>query len=173
MFDAKLRQRLCWTGGGVVLGLLFGGLWPSSPAHAVATSQIDSFSVCTAPVDEEGEAIFFLDYLTGDLKGAALNPNTGKFTAFFGANVANSLGVDITKNPRYLLVSGIANFRRGNGNGQLGNSALYVGELTSGKVVAYGIPWLRAARNAAMQPTVVPLLPLDSYQFRNVQVRNP
>jgi hypothetical protein len=172
MLDANLRRRLCWTGGGVVLGLLFGGLWPNSPAHAVATSQIESFSICTAPIDEEGEGVFFLDYLTGELKGAALSPNFGKFNALFGVNVATTLGVDITKNPRYLLVSGQANFRRGAGNQQLGGSVLYVAELSSGKVAAYGIPWTRAARNA-QQPVQVPLTPLDVYQFRNVQVRNP
>jgi hypothetical protein len=169
MFDANLRRRLWWMGGGVVLGLVLGGLWPDSPAHAVATSQIDSFSICTAPIDDDGEGVFFLDYLTGDLKGAALNPANGKFTAFFGMNVATSLGIDVTKNPRYLLVSGVANFRRGAGQQQMGNSVLYVAELTSGKVAAFGIPWTRAARNAPVQTT---LTPLDVYQFRKVEVRN-
>jgi hypothetical protein len=157
-------------GGGLVLGLVFGGLWPSSPAHAVATASLESFSVCTSPLDGEGEAIFFLDYLTGDLKGAALNPNTRTFTGFFSANVATGLGVDITKQPKYLLVSGMASFRRGAGVQQLGSSVLYVAELTSGKVAAYGVPWNPAARNASGQ---APLIPLDVYQFRNVQVRNP
>ena len=83
MFDANLRRRLCWMSGGLVLGLALAGFWPHSPAHAVATSQLDSFSVCTAPLDGEGEAIFFLDYLTGDLKGATLNPNTRTFAGFF------------------------------------------------------------------------------------------
>lgn len=170
MFDANLKRRLCWMGGGLVLGLVLGGLWPNSPAHAVATASIDSFSVCTAPLDQEGEAVFFLDYLTGDLKGAALNPNTRTFTAFFATNVATGLGVDITKQPRYLLVSGGANFRRAPGSQQLGSSVLYVAELTSGKVAAYGIPWNSAARNASGQ---APLMPLAVYQFRDVQVRNP
>jgi hypothetical protein len=169
MFDATLRRRLWWLGGGVAVGLMLGGMWPDSPAHAVATSQIDSFSVCTAAIDDDGEAIFFLDYLTGDLKGAAINPQNGKFTAFFGVNVATSLGVDITKNPRYLLVSGTANFRRAAGGVQMGSSVLYVAELTSGKVAAFGVPWNRTGRNA---PAQVTLTPLDVYQFRNVQVRS-
>jgi hypothetical protein len=84
-------------------------------------------------------------------------------------NVATSLGIDVTKNPRYLLVSGVANFRRGAGQQQMGNSVLYVAELTSGKVAAFGIPWTRAARNAPVQTT---LTPLDVYQFRKVEVRN-
>lgn len=169
MFDATLRRRVCWVSGGLIVGLILGGVWPDSPAHAVATSQLDSFSVCTAPIDDDGEAVFFLDYLTGDLKGAALNPNNGKFTAFFATNVASGLGIDVTKNPRYLLVSGMANFRRAAGTQQFGSSVLYVAELTSGKVAAYGIPWSRAARNAPVQAA---LAPLDVYQFRNVQVRS-
>src|SRR5262249_17925542 len=133
MFDANLGRRLCWMSGGLLVGLVLGGLWPDSPAHAVATSRIESFAAWTGPIAADGEAIFFLDYLTGELKGAALNPNTGTFTASFGVNVAGGLGVDPTKNPKYLLVSGVANFRRAAGNSQMGSSVLYVAELTSGK----------------------------------------
>jgi hypothetical protein len=173
MFDATVRRRVMWMGGGVVLGLVLGGVWPDSPAHAVATSQIESFSVCTAPIDEDGEGVFFLDYLTGELKGAALNPSNGKFTVVFGVNVATTLGVDITKNPKYLLVSGTANFRRAVNTQQMGSSVLYVAELSSGKVAAYGIPWNPRARTAAVSaPVPVTLAPLDVYQFRNVQVRS-
>jgi hypothetical protein len=171
MSKTNLRQRFIWMGGGVVLGLILGGLWPESPAHAVATSQVDSFSVCTAPLDGDGEAIFFLDYLTGDLKGAALNPNTRQFTAFFSANVAQALQVDPSKNPRYLMVSGMASFRQGAGATRLGSSVIYVAEVTTGNVAAYGIPWNQAARNSA--GGTAPLVLLHGYKFRDVQVRNP
>lgn len=170
MYDPNLRRRFVWMGGGVLLGLVLGGFWPDSPAHAVATSQIDSFSVCTAPIDGQDEGIFFLDYLTGDLKGAALNPNTRTFTTTFGVNVAQGLGVDVTKNPRYLLVSGMANFRGNAGATRMGNSVLYVAELTSGKVAAYGIPFIQ---NRAQASGAAPLVLLDVGMFRQVQVRNP
>ena len=113
MWDANLRRRLCWMGGGLVLGLVFGGLWPDSPAHAVATSQIDGFAACTTPLDSEIEGIFVLDSITGDLKGTALNPITRQFTVSFGVNVASAFGLDATAKPRYLLVSGAASFRGG------------------------------------------------------------
>src|SRR5688572_32596015 len=87
MWDANLRRRLCWMGGGLILGLVFGGIWPDSPAHAVATSQIDGFAACTTPLDNEIEGIFILDSITGDLKGTALNPVTRQFTVSFGTNV--------------------------------------------------------------------------------------
>jgi hypothetical protein len=155
---------------GVIVGLVIGGLWPDSPAHAVATAQIESFAICTAPLDEDGEAVFFLDYLTGDLRGAAISPNNYRFAAAFQANVTTDLGVDATKQPKYLLVSGVNQFRKAAGGVQLGNSVIYVAELTSGKVAAYGIPWQRNLRNSN-QPVKAPLQLLDSLEFRNVQIR--
>ena len=172
MSDPSLRQRWSYLAAGLILGLIAGGFWPDSPAHAVATAQLESFAVCTAPLDDDGEAIFFLDYLTGDLKGAAINPNNGKFTALFQANVTTDLGVDVTKGPKYLLVSGVNSFRRMAGGPQLGNSVIYVAELSTGKVVAYGIPWQKQARNSATE-VKVSLQLLHGFTFRNVAVRNP
>lgn len=171
MNDRSLRRRWSYLAAGLILGLIAGGLWPDSPAHAVATSQIESFAVCTAPIDDDGEGIFFLDYLTGDLRGAAINPNNGKFTAAFQANVTTDLGVDPTKGPKYLLVSGVQNFRRAAGSPQFGSSVIYVAELTTGKVVAYGIPWQKQARQQGNVKVSLQLL--DGFPFRTVQVRNP
>ena len=54
---------------------------------------------------------------------------------------------------------------------QMGSSVLYVAELTSGKVAAYGIPWNRARPQRA--PTKSPLIvQLDVCQFRDVAVRD-
>ena len=61
-----------------------------------------------------------LDYLTGDLKAAVVNLQTGKFTSFFESNVQADLGTGTTKNPRYVMVTGRAAMRRG-GLGQLGS----------------------------------------------------
>ena len=170
MVERNSFRRWAYVAAGLIVGLVIGGMWPDSPAHAVATSQIESFAICTAPVDEDGEAIFFLDYLTGDLKGAAISPINGKFSAAFQANVATDLGIDATKQPKYLLVSGVNQFRKQAGNLQFGNSVIYVAELTSGKVAAYGIPWQRNVRNSA-QPVKAPLTLLDLLEFRNVQLR--
>ncbi len=79
---------------------------------------------------------------------------------------ATSLGVDITKSPKYLLVSGTANFRRGAGGVQMGSSVLYVAELDLGQGRGLWRPLESLGRNA---PAQVTLTPLDVYQFRNVQ----
>jgi hypothetical protein len=170
MWDANLRRRLCWMGGGLVLGLVFGGLWPDSPAHAVATSQIESFAACTTPLDNDIEGIFILDSITGDLKGTALNPVTRTFTVSFGTNVAAAFGLDAAAKPRYLMVSGAANFRGGSGNQRPANSIIYVAEMTSGKVAAYAIPWSSQRPTA---PTMVPLQLIGAFSFRDNVVRNP
>ena len=58
------------------------------------------------------EAVYFLDFLTGDLRAAALSKQTGKFHAFYQYNVNNDLGVDASKSPRYMMVTGVADLRR-------------------------------------------------------------
>jgi hypothetical protein len=92
--------------------------------------------------------------------------------AFFQANVTTDLGVDLAKGPKYLLVSGVNNFKRVAGVPQFGTSVIYVAELTSGKVVAYGVPWQRQNRNST-SPYRSPMVLMDSFTFRTVAVRNP
>lgn len=171
MFGTNQRQRIVWLSIGVLVGLVVGGIWPQSPAHAVATAQQESFALCTAFVDDEGEGVFCLDSLTGELKGALLSSVNGQFAFQFQANVGAYLKVDATKGAKYVMVSGSANFRRGVGNAQFGNSVLYVAELNSGSVVAYGIPWARAARSTGPAPAVIPLTPLSAWKFRDVAIR--
>ena len=67
------------TGLGLVIGLNLEGLWPSVPLHATATHGIDKFAIATGLVDNSVEALYFLDFLTGDMRAAVINPKTGKF----------------------------------------------------------------------------------------------
>ena len=59
-------------------------------------------------MDEDVEAVFFLDFLTGELKGAALNKQLGKFTAYFAARPIDDIGADPSKNPSYMMTTGMA-----------------------------------------------------------------
>jgi hypothetical protein len=154
--------------GGLVCGLVGGAilanLWPESPVHASATDRINTFAVATGAVDEDVEAVFFLDFLTGDLRAAVINKNNHKFMAFFEENVLDELGVDPAKNPKFMMVTGVANLRRGSGV-QPGRCVVYVAEVTTGTVVAYGIPWAPGWANLT-QPLRRPLVPLDMTRFR-------
>lgn len=170
MVNAFRFNSAAWLAAGVLVGLAAGRLLPHAPAHAMATDRQENFAIATGPVDEEMEAVFFLDFLTGELKAAVLSPITGKFNALYQAQIAGDLGVDASKNPKYLLVTGLAQLRRGGGQIQPGASVVYVAELTSGKVAAYAVPWSRGAANSNI-PIKANLVPLDSMQFRTAVIR--
>ncbi len=165
-----MRTRLfgspaVWLAGGVVIGWAIGTLWLQTPIHAVATDRVDNFALATGPLDDDTEALFYLDFLSGELKATALSPIARKFFASFTANVAQDLGVDVSKNPQYMMVTGNSIFRRGGGQVQPGNSVVYVAELTSGKVAAYAVPWSQAYAIAGRQIRA-PLVLLDVNPMR-------
>jgi hypothetical protein len=169
MAHAFRGNWLLWLAMGLVLGLLIGGWWPSTSLHAVATDRYDTFAIATGPVDEKVEAIFFLDFLTGDLRAAVLN-QFGKFTAFYQYNIQQDLGIEKGKNPRYLLVTGVNDIRRGAARLRPSRSIVYVAEINSGAVAAYAIPWAPDSWSTA-QVIKAQMVPLDATKFRTAAVR--
>ena len=132
-----------------VLGLLTAGFWPNVPVHAVATDRADGFAMATGYCDEQVEAVYFLDFLTGDLSAAVVSKQTGRFNAFYTYNVTGDLAVNPGRPPRYTITTGSADLRRGGGKATgLSRSLVYVAELNSGKVAAYAIPWSSSLWNA-------------------------
>jgi hypothetical protein len=98
--------------------------------------------MATGPLDTDVEAVYLLDFLTGELKAIVLGKQPGTFSGFFMANVAKDLGIDPQKNPKFLMVTGMVGLRRGGGNrAQLSNAICYVAEITSGKLAAYAVQW--------------------------------
>ena len=137
---------LAGLGIGLVFGLLFAGYWPDVPVHAVATDRTDGFAIATGYCDESVEAVYFLDFLTGNLGAAVLSKQSGKFNAIYTHNVNGDLGVEPSKNPRFLMTTGQADLRRTGGKGASpSRSILYVAEATTGRVAAYAIPWSSSA----------------------------
>ncbi len=158
MWEKLTSRRAAWLLAGLCLGMLVRGAWPETPALAVATDSDEYGAIATGPLDDSLEGFFYLDFTTGELRGTALSPITRKFFANFRANVARDLGVDLRRNPRFLLTTGSALFRPGAGPVQPANAIVYVYELTSGKVAAYAVPWSQAQattgapiRNAALK----------------------
>jgi hypothetical protein len=169
------ESRAKWLSLGLVVGFVVGaslsGVLPQTPVHAVATHGQDSFAISTGLVEEDLEGIYFLDFLTGDLRGAVISTLTGKFLSFFTYNVAADLSHQGAKNPRYLMVTGIINFRRGFGNIQPGRSIIYIAEATSGQVAAYAIPW-SSQLQVAGRPQTGSFVFLDKKKFRTTEVRD-
>ena len=172
--NAPTRTHLAWLGAGLAIGLVIGlnaaGWWPQVPIHAVATHGQENFAICTTPMDEDVEAVFVLDDLTGDLRGAALNVQMRRLYTGFDYNVMNDLVTVNNKNAHYRIVSGMANIRQNIQAGPLAHSVLYVAEVNSGQLVVYGIPWLAGRAQAAM-PVKTTLVVLDRWQFRTTPVR--
>lgn len=165
-----LRKRRHWLlalGIGMVGGLILGGYWPHTPLHAVATDRADTFAMATGPVDADVEAVYLLDFLTGDLKALVLGKQPGTFSGLFERNVAADLGIDAQRNPKFLMVTGMINLRRAGGSRMQPGSALcYVAEITSGKMAAYAVPWT-ASMFASGQAQSGPLMLVSKAPFRN------
>lgn len=168
------HSRAAWLAGGVILGLIVGlniqGLWPNVPLHATATHGLEKFAICTGLVDESVEALYFLDYLTGDMRAAVINPKTGKFNSFFTRNISTDFG-GAGRTTGYLMVTGLTDMPRGAANFQYAKSIVYVAEATTGQVAAYTIPW-NSSFQAAGRPQSGEFQPLDVRQFRTAFVRD-
>jgi hypothetical protein len=140
---------LTGLGIGLVIGILFAGGWPNVPLHAVSTDRTDGFAIATGYCDESVEAVYFLDFVTGDLSAAVVSKQNGRFNAFYKRNVVADLGINPAKPPRFLLTTGTVDLRRSGGKtNALSRSLVYVAELQSGNVAAYAIPWSSSAWNA-------------------------
>jgi hypothetical protein len=155
---------------GLVVGLNIQGLWPSVPLHATATHGLDKFAIATGLVDNGVEALYFLDFLTGDMRAAVINPKTGRFNSFFTRNIAADFG-GAGRSTGYLMVTGYADMPRGMNNFQFAQSIVYVADVTTGSVAAYTIPW-NSTFQAAGRPQYGEFQPLDVQQFRTAFVRD-
>ncbi len=134
---------------GMLFALVFAGYWPNVPMHAVATDRTEGFAVATGYCDESVEAVYFLDFATGDLSAAVVSKQTGRFNAFYTRNILADLKINPARPPRFLLTTGNADLRRTGGKtAQLSRSLAYVAELQSGNVAAYAIPWSSSDWNA-------------------------
>ena len=171
-----MRKLLSNRAGTLLAGLICGVVlalamrWaPESQLHAVASHSQDTCAVATGFLQEDVEAFFFLDYITGDLRGTALNTQTGKFAALFHRNVLADLGMSGAANAKFTLVTGQARLSNRGSAIRPGLSVVYVTDQTSGATAAYGVPTVPNLRQRGQGPTEFVLL--DTAQFRNVQLR--
>ena len=111
------RSRSAYVGMGLVLGLVI-GLEPRRPlaqrcrcTPRPRTASISSPSRRALSMTGV-EALYFLDFLTGDMRAAVINPKTGKFNSFFTRNIASDFG-GAGRNSGYLMVTGSVNMPRG------------------------------------------------------------
>ncbi|MEN1679055.1 MAG: hypothetical protein AAGJ46_05650 [Planctomycetota bacterium] len=161
-------------GLGVSVGLNLSGeptyQLPAIPVDAATAQRFDNFAVATGPVDGEIEAFYFLDFLTGALSARAINTRTGEFAALYQHNVSMDFG-GAAKNPKYLMVTGMANIPRGRGNTQIARSVVYITEATTGRMVAYVMPW-NSSMQASGRPQAGQFLKIAQVELRSTFVRD-
>ncbi len=157
---------------GLFVGQFFASSWSPSaktekdswlkqiPVHAMATQGQENFVIASGYVGDGIEGIYFLDFLTGDLKATVINERAGGFSSFFDYNISDDFNLAQVRNPKYLMVTGQANDLTTSGvGGQMANSVLYVVEASTGQLVAYGLPWSRSMHTAGkiQRGTFIPL----------------
>jgi len=171
-------QRVCNHTAIMIVGMAMGaaltagwhGLTSTSKAYAVATHGSDNFAIATGLVENEIEALYFLDFLTGDLRAAVVSRRNAAFTGYFQHNVLQDFE-GIADPPRFLMVTGLADLPRGRGASQIGQSLIYVAEATSGQVVAYALPF-NSTLNASGAPQTGSFLRVARGSFRDAFVRD-
>lgn len=147
----------------VILGMGFGSLLTAllvrswvSPAleigyptnvHAATSANSEGFSASTGRIDENIEALFLLDELTGDLTCHVVSTFNGKFFARMQHNVLGDLDIDDDKNTRLLMVTGGWNFRNQTGQLRPSDTVIYVIDATTGNFAAYFVPWSKTISN--------------------------
>ncbi len=161
------NQRSPWLflALGIALGASVMLLKPHEPVKASSANSNDKFSMTTVPVSTtlfDTEAVFVLDHLTGVLSGSVLNAQAGGFTHIYRHSVAADFQVNpATPEPKYSLVGAPATLRAAGGT-QPANGVIYVAELTSGGVIAYGFAVPRGRGGAA----ALPLVRVGGFAFR-------
>jgi hypothetical protein len=167
-------------GVGMVIGTIVGISANVTPNAAVAGFEIDGkflqaaagdssdkFAIATGKISDTAEGVFMLDGLTGDLQCLVPYTRTGKFGGIFTTNVFTDLKILGTKTPRFIMVTGEANF---SGNRRAGNCIVYIVDASTGNYAAYGVPWNRQMETVG-QAQQGQLHGLTSGSARTIKVR--
>ena len=160
-----LGSRVAWLILGIGIGSGLSWAWPSQDAVAFTSDRNDKFAMTTALSGPTAEAVFVLDFLTGQLRGFALDRSASQYMWIYSRAIAQDFGVDPNKPARYSIVSGLAQ-ANGRGGASFAPSYIYVAELSSGRVQAYAIPF-RTQRGS----TPTQLIPVPNLQFAFTEPR--
>lgn len=141
------------------------------PVAAATAQGVENFAVATGPVDDDVEAFYFLDFLTGELKATAINTRQGQFGSFYQYNITQDFDGAGGRNPKYLMVTGVARIPRGKGNSQIASSVVYITEATTGQMAAYVMPW-NSSLQASGKRQMGTFLKIADVKLRDTFVRD-
>jgi hypothetical protein len=196
MTGALRYRRIFWLAVGLAMGTAIGGLWPHTPLHAIATDRSENIIIATGLINENVEAIFFLDSLTGTLRAAVpsqlrmvdyqamweanasadlmacirtVNANVARLSGGKGAAVARP-AIQMPQAPRFLMVTGLMDIRQGSARMRPSRSVVYVAEANTGIVMTYLLPW-SDQMHTSNQPLRMPMTLWAADQFPTAVIR--
>lgn len=157
--DKRVTQLLL----GLVAVLGIAALWPHEQIKASATDRDAQFAMATCAVNAVGnqEGIFVLDFLTGSLKGGILGTD-GQFQHFFYRDLPQDFKLDPKKQAHYCMITGGHQLSVQNAAVPPAPSIIYIGELTTGRIIAYGFGY----RDGVSEARPVALTPIATFPFR-------
>ncbi len=166
-----VEQPWMWLFVGLLAGAWLTNLSRPTSVFAVATDRQENFALATCAVDTGIEAVVTLDFLTGEMNGAVLNPGTRKFSISYHRNIVNDFKLEAGKPPKFAIVTGDVYLRTGS-NFKLAPSAIYIAEVNSGKMgvytFAYNSTTLARPDLTSQQEFVL----LDMVPIRSVPIRD-
>ena len=138
------------------------------PAHAMTAHGTSKKTMVTVPLDAGMEAVVTLDHETGDMTGYVLNRINGQFFIRYRHNVT----IEFPKHGgSYLMATGLADFRGFKSNARIASGVIYVSEESSGRVVAYAIPWNTQFATNTSSNQDLKFIVLDQAATRFTQLR--
>jgi hypothetical protein len=168
MNQSTADRRTWWLLAGLVAGVALSSLWPAEPLQAVATDREERFAIATTDTGlNQPESVFVLDFLTGRMVGATLNAQTSQFSNFYFRQVTGDFQLEGSAKPKFVMIPGRAELNSGRGT-TTSTGVIYIGELTSGKVVAYRFP-VRITRTPSAP---VPMEAFAYFAFRDATTEN-
>jgi hypothetical protein len=137
---------LLWLFVGILLGGVGLTIWNLAPRQALAnTDRFEDYIMCTGAVSVGGKSptdgVWLLDYRAGKLLGTLIDRGAGKIVGWAEVDLVSEFGIPPRENVHFMMTTGMIS---------LGQAALYVAEVRSGKFGVYTM----AARNDG-QPGVV------------------
>lgn len=159
-------NRMLWWVCGVLVGICLAYVWPHEELFATATDRSDNFAICTVTCGPGfPDAVFALDFLTGQLSGAMVSPQSQIFTNFWFTNVSEDFEVKKGAKVKFTMMPG-QGFLNANaqqqGAGTVAIGVIYIGEVTTGKVGCYKFYY----RNQIAPERPMPLEKVDAFKFR-------
>jgi hypothetical protein len=164
----KLKaSQLPGLAAGILAGLALAYFWPYEPAYATTGDRAAHFSMVTVPVTDAAngiidplDGVFVLDLATGQLKGAVINRQIGKYASFYFRDLAKDFEVKPNQVPEFCMVTGYAQLPNP-GVAKMASGVIHIGEHNSGKVAGYCFPWREQGGGGP-----VPLIQFDLFQWK-------